>query len=214
MAVHQLLKQLPIDEAGKEALVQVRTNIFFDTSNELAEQLYTGEISIGEWQETMKTELRQLHSSLAAIGKGGWDKMGPRDWGRLGPAMRKEYEWLARFANHISTNRNDLSLKYIQNRARLYGHGAQASTVRSQAGFYLGDLLPWLPKDGSTECLNKCKCHWSLNVVDTHGVWQIVECTWRLGAAEHCPTCVSRDGYTETFRIPPDVAIPDSIGGF
>lgn len=152
LATLPVLKQLPIDDDSKERLLRLRTDMFFDTVNDMAEQLYTGEITIGQWQEQMKAEIRQLHTSTGAIGKGGWEEMTSQDWGRLGPRLKAEYKWLARFADYVSENRDTVSLQYIQNRARLYGHGAAHSAVVIETPLYIADLLPWLPKDGTTKC--------------------------------------------------------------
>lgn len=212
--VASVMKQLPITDDNRTELIAERLNMYRDWADDMAAKLYNGDITIGQWQESMKAELRQLHSSMAAISRGGFDRMRSRDWGRLGPQLHKEYKWLAGFAEHISANRDTISLEYIQNRARLYGHGAEATSVMMEADFYFSDHLPWLPKDGSTECLHRCRCHWSLDITGVQSGWQIVKATWTLNPAEHCGTCVSRAGHTELMRVPPNVAVPDRIGGY
>jgi hypothetical protein len=207
-------KQLPIGEDDKLKLFELRRSMFFDTSDQLAEQLFTGDITIGEWQEQFKDQLRQYYSSSAAIGKGGWDEMGWDDWGRLGPVMKDQYQYLQGFAEHISENREDISLKYIKARARLYGEGAGFPAALMEAGVVFEALLPWLPKDGSTECLNRCHCRWVHETLRTEGQWVFVKSTWRLGEADHCPTCKKRDGHTVTNRIHERVEIPSGIGGY
>lgn len=206
-------KQFPIGEGDKQRLIDLRIQLFFDESDALAEQLFVGEISIGQWEEQMRQSIRQVHASCAAIGKGGWDEMTPADWGRLGPVVKEQYRYLHNFAQHISENRDTVSLKYIQARARLYGDGAGKSAVLMQSGIPIEKFLPWLPKDGSTECLNRCKCRWELDVVRTIDEWKYVRAVWRLGVAEHCPDCVGREGHVETFRVHQTVEVPSVIGG-
>lgn len=207
-------KQLPIDDAGKEALIRFRTEMFWDLTDELSEQVYTGEISIGQWQETMKQSIRELHTSTAAIGKGGWDEMEPADWGRLGPRLKDQYRWLQGFAEHIDTNREDVSLKQIKARARLYGEAAAGSSVVIEAGVVFEAKLPWLPRDGSTPCLNRCHCQWRQTIIGKEGEFNIVESLWQLGQADHCETCRGREGHLEVNRIHETVVVPDVIGGY
>jgi len=207
-------KQLPITDAGKAALLELRRQMFWDRTDKLAEQLYTGEISIGQWQETFKENMRQFYSSSAAIGKGGWDNMTNADWGRLGPVMKEQYRYLQGFAEHISLNRDTISLKYIKSRSRLYGEGGAYGAALIEAGVVFEALLPWLPRDGSTECLNRCHCRWSNRVVSKQRDFKLVESTWRLGEADHCTTCFKRDGHQVFNRVHESVHIPQAIGGY
>ena len=207
-------KQLPITEEDKLKLFTLRRDMFFDLSDNLAEQLFTGDISLGEWQETFKDSLRQYYSSAAAIGKGGWDEMSFADWGRLGPVMKDQYGYLQGFAEHVSENRETVSLKYIKARARLYGEGAGFGSALMEAGTVFESLLPFLPRDGSTDCLNRCHCRWENTISSRDGQWFQVKSIWLLGIADHCPTCIGRNGHTVSNRIHERVEIPAIIGGY
>lgn len=208
------LKQLPIDDESKAELIKARIQIFFDESDNLASRMFTGGISIGQWQEEMKTIIRGVHSSAAAIGGGGWDEMTPAQWGRLGTPLREQYEWLKGFSEFVSENKETMSLKAIQARSRLYGEGAGGTAVIIEAGPTLEQLLPWLPRDGSTECLVRCRCMWELDVIGTQPDGsQEVTAIWTLNPAEHCDTCVGRDGHVETLVVPAGEVVPDKIGG-
>ena len=213
-------KQLPITEEDKLKLFTLRREMFFDRSDALAEQLFTGEISLGEWQETFKDSLRQYYSSAAAIGKGGWDEMSWADWGRLGPVMKDQYGYLQKYAEYISKNRDTISLKYIKARARLYGEGAGFGAALIEAGTVFENLLPFLPRDGSTECLNRCHCRWEQTILSRDGQWFQVKSEWHLGVADHCSTCLSRAGrlgsprVVVTNRIHERVKVPAIIGGY
>ncbi len=207
-------KQLPIDEASKSNLISIRTNIFNNEVDSLAERMYTGEISVGQWEESMKKLTRELHTSTAAIGKGGWDQMTPADWGRLGPVMKEQYRYLHNFAEKIAEERDTISLQTIKARAHMYGNAAHNTAYMIEAGQVLSDKLPWMPGDGSTECLVNCKCRWELETVNKQGDFNIVQATWKLGEAEHCDTCLERDGYIHTLRVYKDISIPSTIGGY
>jgi hypothetical protein len=211
-----VLKQLPITEESKATLIDIRMNLFNDASDTIAEQLYTGEISIGAWEESMKQLIREVHASVAAIAKGGWDEMSWSDWGRLGTPLREQYKYLHGFAQAVAEKSDTISLNAIKARAHLYGQGAAGSAVLIQAGPELEKLLPYLPRDGSTECLMRCRCAWILEIVDSDKPTKkkVVEAVWTLGVAEHCPTCLDRDGKTVTLTVPEDTVVPHVIGGY
>lgn len=205
-------KQLPIDDTSKANLVRIRTSMFNNEVDALSEKMYTGGISIGAWEEAMKKLIRELHSSVAAIGKGGWSEMTPADWGRLGPVMKSQYQYLHRFAEKIASERDTISIDYIKSRAHLYGNAANNTLAMVQAGQVLSDKLPWLPGDGSTECLINCKCRWELEIIGKDGDFNIVQATWHLGEAEHCDDCVERDEYVVTLNVYKTIPIPAIIG--
>jgi len=205
-------KQLPIDDTSKANLVRIRTGMFNNEVDALSEKMYTGGISIGAWEEAMKKLIRELHSSVAAIGKGGWDAMTPADWGRLGPVMKSQYQYLHRFAEKIASERDTISIDYIKARAHLYGNAANNTLAMVQAGQVLTEKLPWLPGDGSTECLINCKCRWELEIIGKEGDFNIVQAIWHLGEAEHCDDCVERDEYVVTLNVYKTIPIPAIIG--
>jgi len=163
----------------------------------------------------MKQLIRGVHTSTAAIGKGGWDQMTWSDWGRLGTPLREQYRYLHGFTETINSQRDTISLRAIQARARLYGNAAGYSAILMQAGAEIADQLPFMPKDGSTECWNGCHCIWLLDVIDTldNGT-QVVQATWRIRPAEHCQDCVDRNNYVHMVYVQKGVIVPKTIGGF
>jgi len=160
----------------------------------------------------MKRAIRELHSSVAAIGKGGWDKMTWADWGRLGPVMKDQYRYLHGFAEAIAANKESISIDAIKARARMYGNAGGFSSIVVQAGDVFATKLPWLPKDGSTECLVGCKCYWELIVIGEDKEWKTVQATWRLRPAEHCDDCIDRRDHVEVIQVHISVEVPPTIG--
>jgi hypothetical protein len=216
-------KQLPINEQSRANLITIRTDIFNNDSDALAEQMFTGGISLGQWEEQMKTMVKELHTSTATIGKGGWENMTQSDWGRAGAEIRAQYRYLHGFAEKVATDSDTMSLKAIQARAHMYGNASKYTAVLMQAGDLSGgtkrhptgfDKLPFLPGDGSSECITNCKCQWVLTVVDKTKTVQLIQAVWVLGDAEHCKTCIERDDYTVILKVPIDIDIPDIIGGY
>lgn len=206
-------KQFPIDDASKAALLEVRMNIFYNDVDALAERLFTGNVSIGAWEESMKKMIRELCASTAAISKGGWDNMTFQEWGRLGPVLKEQYRFLHSYAEYISANSDTVSIDYLKARANMYGRPSAHIMSMMTAGIEISHLLPWLPGDLSTLCDGNCKCEWSLSIENHAGNINTVRAVWELNPAEHCQTCLDREGTTLTFDIDDSVPIPPTIGG-
>jgi hypothetical protein len=221
LAIHESLvqgaveeKQLPIDDDSKRELMLLREQLFYDKTDELAERIYTGVISIGQWEEAMKQEIRQLHTSMAAIGAGGWDVMDSTMWGRLGTPLRDQYRYLHGFAEHIADNKGSISLSMIKSRSRLYGKAGGYSVSLMQAGKLIESQLPFLPRDGSTECLVGCHCLWKLTKIGEDRIrGQKIQAVWLTKPAEHCPDCLEREGMAVMLQVPSNIPVPSQIGG-
>lgn len=205
-------KQFPIDDASKTALLEVRMNIFNTDVGNLAERLFTGDVSIGQWEESMKRLMREFHASIAAISKGGWDNMTFQDWGRLGPVLKEQYRFLHGYAEYIAANSDTVSIDYLKNRSRMYGRPSTHVMSMMTAGIEISHLLPWLPGDMSTSCDGNCKCYWALRVILQTETTNTVEATWNLTPAEHCSTCLGRNKYVIVFDIDVSIPIPSTIG--
>lgn len=213
VANNLVFKQLPIDDRSKAALIKIRINIFYRDVDALCERMYTGQISLGQWEEEMRTLIKELHTGCAVIGKGGWDRMSHADWGHTGPLIKKQYQWLHGFAEAIDEQRDTISLAAIKARAHLYGQAGGHTANYTQAGSDIRSQLPWIPRDGSTECLNGCKCSWTLTPLGVEDGYQLVQAVWTLHPAEHCVDCIARSGHTEVIKVPAGVEVPDFIGG-
>ena len=205
-------KQLYIDDASKANLVKIRIQVFYRDVDALAERMYAGQISLGQWEEDMRTLVRELHTGCTAIGKGGWDLMTPKGWGQAGAAIKKQYRWLHGFAEDIEERKDTISLAAIKARAHLYGEAGGYSANLAQAGD-IASMLPWIPRDGQSECMNNCKCAWILVEGEPEAGMKTITATWTLSPAEHCDTCLERSGHVETLVVPAGTEVPDFIGG-
>lgn len=202
-----------IPASGMDAAMRARQEAFNRTTDALAESLRSGRITLGMYEEDMRTRLRQYLGGMAIIGKGGVDNMTPSDWGKVGAELKKQYKWLHGFVKDIYSNRETVTVEAIKARARLYGEAGPKMAIMIQAGDLADpkEYLPWLPRDGSTECLNRCLCRWILTTIPSGDV-NSVTAVWTLSPAEHCDTCLERDGYIASFTVPLNVDVPDSIG--
>jgi len=205
-------KQLQINDASKQALLEVRTSLFYDDVEALAERMFIGELSIGQWEEDMKRMIREFYASVASIAKGGWNNMTFQDWGRLGPILKDQYRYLHGYAEYVLDNKDTISIDYLRNRSRMYARPSGQIYAMMVAGIELSHALPWLPGDMSTECDGNCKCYWDLEIYDTVDNVNYIRATWNLTPAEHCDTCIGRDGYSMTIELDSAIPIPMKIG--
>jgi len=139
--------------------------------------------SIGAWRREMERAIRlsQTASYIAATA----ERLGvsPKLVKGLSRAERKELD--ARIAEQIKyldgfvadLKAGKLTMAQAQARAALYAGPTRGTFYATR---YQG--LPFYPTEGS-ECRANCKCSWHQEGDEYH---------WRLAAAEHCPTCVSR----------------------
>jgi len=85
---------------------------------ELTTAYHEGRLSGSVWVEQMRTQLRRLHLQNAALGAGGWDRLGPREFGRVGGNLRADYQRLESFARDIQDG--TLTIGQALNRTNLY----------------------------------------------------------------------------------------------
>lgn len=76
---------------AKEALLTRLTN-----------DLTAGEISPATYIAQARQELKNLYLQNAALGAGGWDRLGPTDYGRIGGTIRDEYRRMAAMAQGVA----------------------------------------------------------------------------------------------------------------
>lgn len=77
-----------------------------------------GAISPATWITRTKTMLRRQHLQMAALAKGGWDRLTPHDYGRVGGTLRAEYDRIANMAGQIA--RGEVSEAQAANRMHMY----------------------------------------------------------------------------------------------
>lgn len=90
-----------------------------------------GRLDLGDWQRLMAEHVKMLHTHSAALGKGGWARMNPSDWGRVGGNIRFHYDKLENFAREIKGGARKLTPGQIQVRAGMYGNSGWAAYWRA-----------------------------------------------------------------------------------
>ncbi len=158
---------------------------------DLAVDLATGNLTVDQWESAMRKELKTLFVDEYVMAHGGRNTLTHADWGRIGSMVREQYKFLSKFAADIEAGRytdaeGALHLGAVQTRAELYMDAGVYAYERAHALSY-GIELPAYPGDGSTSCVTRCACRWS--ITEAEGGFNAV---WTLGDADHCEDCEAR----------------------
>lgn len=159
---------------------------------ETNEQLASGAITVDEWQADIARSLVEHHSAAYMIGAGS-AILGAMALRTLGRVIGEQVGYLNKFADEIAANGWQPAYK---NRAAMYGDAIAQSYWRGKTK---GTPLPGYPADGNTACLSKCKCAWSLDVLDE--AKGDIDAYWQLGQADHCAGCIERAMSWNPYRI-------------
>jgi len=183
-----------ITKERKRQALRARQEMFQNAARELNQRLKRGRIESDEWLRRMMGEVKDLHTTALAIGESGrWDNISQEEWGQLGANVQKQYRFLRRWRRQIDQQGvEEFSLAQLNDRAQKYGSAASESYqigYTGEVGVPIGEL-PAMPGDGTTECMTRCKCRWAINTLDKER--GDFDCTWTLGVAEHCETCLER----------------------
>jgi hypothetical protein len=90
-----------ISQSAIESLVDGRINRLGVELRRYTNMLSRGDITLDQWQQSVREALKLSHIQATVIGNGGKDTMSQSDWGRVGQRLRAEYAYLERFARDI-----------------------------------------------------------------------------------------------------------------
>ena len=90
-----------LSQSAVEALVDGRANKLGTLLRRLTDMLSNGDITLVQWQQSVREALKLAHTQAAIIGNGGRDNMQASDWGRIGQRLRAEYRYLEGFARDL-----------------------------------------------------------------------------------------------------------------
>lgn len=125
----------------------------------LSQQHRNGEISLADWQIQMMQQVKTTHLAAAAMQRGGWQQMSQADFGRVGRAVRTEYDFLRKFAGQIASGKQKLDGSFTR-RAALYGQQGRPTYVTfwdstaAQRGFDEERSI-LQPAEHCTECVSE-----------------------------------------------------------
>lgn len=154
----------------------------YDTLDRVTRQLYSGSITLEQWQTAVAYELKDAHLAQALYAIGGKNNATQANYGRVGGTLADEYRYLANFANDIAAGR--VSEAQALARIHQYGNATQQSYWKEYK--LLSELIYWrlgntekhcgicpslasgspykpnelnqVPGDGNTPCRGHCDC--------------------------------------------------------
>lgn len=140
--------------------------------------------SVSAFRRTMETAIARAHTAAYVAATAERTGVSAAAVKGLSRAERKElqsriaeqHRYLDGFVSDLKAGR--LTPAQAEARAALYAGPARGTYYEAR---YPG--LPFYPTSGS-ECKANCRCAWE----ESDGAYY-----WRLGAAEHCATCMSRE---------------------
>jgi hypothetical protein len=149
------------------------------------DQMRGGELTLRQWQELMRSELKSLHLQSAAAARGGFGQLTQRDYGRVGRELRSQYEYLHEFTKDLRAGRAPTDGRVL-GRAELYAKSARAAYHEAHEQQSLDEAgyteersllhaaehcvqcidqaaLGWVPRGtlvpiGRRQCLGNCRC--------------------------------------------------------
>jgi len=164
------------------AELQAASDAYLDS---LADAWAAGEISLAEYQQLFKQELKDLYLATAWAVTGDVRAKSPAIYGQIAGTLEGQYTYAAEF--FIAIGLGALTLNQIKARARLYvAAGRQVAEGSAMTDGGLPEL-PHYPADGSTPCGSNDKCTLRIDSVENG-----FDIYWTLHPAEHCGVCIAR----------------------
>lgn len=111
-------------------LLEAQVNSTEQRLGEIVTAMHEGAMSSGYGQMLMRDELRRLNLTNAALGKGGFDRLDFRDYGRAGRQLRDTYERISNLARDMEAGR--VTLPQALNRVRGYVGEARRNFFASE----------------------------------------------------------------------------------
>jgi hypothetical protein len=146
-----------------------------------------GNITKDEWLNQMKRILTTYHTAAFFQGSKHEDLVND-DMILIAEGLVQQFEFLNKFSDDIVAGTD------YSSRLMMYFHAIYQSFSR---GLTAGMLLPAHPRDGTTNCLVRCCCHWR---IEDQGNGD-VDAFWILGECDHCGICPSRAQAWNPFQI-------------
>ena len=94
-----------LSKAAIEALVDGRIKKLNGQLQDFTRRLIDGNITIDQWQGSVREALKPAHLQATMVGAGGKDALSQSDYGRIGQRLRSEYSYLQNFASDILAGR-------------------------------------------------------------------------------------------------------------
>jgi len=124
-----------------------------------SDRFRSGLITLEEWQADMRQEIKRVHLATEAMVRGGWNQLGPSDFGRVGARVKEQYAYLSDFTQQLLNGEIRTDGAFMS-RARLYAASVRASLHESMtevvmAAGYTEERNVLHPAEHCTECLDQ-----------------------------------------------------------
>lgn len=186
----------PIDDSGRYELKEKLNAEFIKRTAGFAADLASGKSNPAEFHARMSLEIRNLHTSQAVAGAGGWGAMDANQFAKLEARITKQINYLDNWVAQLM-NQEVLSEAQIAYRASLYSGASTETFEAAKATSYGMPELPTHPAD-QTECRTNCKCRWEIVKLAGVGNW---DCYWRRSPVESCINCLAREAAFNPLKI-------------
>ena len=131
-----------------------------------AQALYDGKITPKVYAARTAELVKRQHLQNSALAAGGWDRLTPADYGRIGGNLRSEYKHLANLANGIADG--TVSTAQAQNRLHMYMGNARkefyqverAHLPKPKAGMSRLERRQLNPADSCDDCIGYAAQGW------------------------------------------------------
>lgn len=114
-----------LSQAAVEALVDGRIKKLNNQLQDFTKRLINGDITIDQWQGSVREALKPAHIQAAMVGVGGKQALSQYDYGRIGQRLRSEYAYLQNFASDLLGGR--ISAPMALARIGLYAESVRGS---------------------------------------------------------------------------------------
>ena len=114
-----------MSEKAVMALVDGRIDKLGQQLRRFTQMLADGNITIDQWQGSVREAIKAAHIQATVLGHGGKDGMGSAEYGRIGQRLRAEYGYLQKFAGDILAGRVSTAMALA--RVQLYAESVRGS---------------------------------------------------------------------------------------
>jgi hypothetical protein len=160
--------------------------------DDLMTTLEAADLTAPAWRAQMAATLARGHLAAYMTGQGS-DELAAADERRLLRTVTEQLTFLDAFT--IDIQDAPTFQRGWNARAAMY---AEACGQSYYSGKFKMWPLPALPRDGSTACVTRCSCSWSVEDLEGEGN---ANATWMLGPSDHCQQCVERAAQWAPLRI-------------
>lgn len=102
-----------------------------ERTDQLADDYRAGRISLDDWRFQMMDTIKHVQMGSATLAKGGRQRMGPEDNGRVGQLIREQYGFLEQWVRDIQSGEAPIDGR-LTSRARLYVAAGRPTYVAVQ----------------------------------------------------------------------------------